>query len=370
MVSFIFEKAQNQFNQQLPFVLYRKPKEQLLKGIFQRDDQLHTVGDFTEKGFVLAPFDDTEKPTLIKPDEMVKEPIEEWNLNAVTKNPSISNNEEEKKGFESLVEKAIEVIRKKELEKVVVSRKKEVQVAISAIHIFKKLVYTYNNALCYVWYHPKVGVWLGATPEILVKTVGTSFTTMSLAGTQVFDENIVNPEWGKKELHEQQLVTDYIEQVLQGKIKALEIGDQESTRAGKLWHLRTKISGNFEKDGLGKLIRSLHPTPAVCGIPKKNAKDFILKNENYNRLFYTGFLGELNFKQEQSRNINLKNKENSAYKSVLTRTELYVNLRCMQLNKGLATLYVGGGITWGSEPQKEWEETENKSETILKVLSD
>ena len=97
-------------------------------------------------------------------------------------------------------------------------------------------------------------------------------------------------------------------------------------------------------------VSSLHPTPAVCGLPMKAAKDFIIKNEGYNREFYTGFLGALNFENE--------------------KTELFVNLRCMQYveNKKLA-LYVGGGITKDSNATLEWDETENKTKTMLDVLT-
>ena len=90
----------------------------------------------------------------------------------------------------------------------------------------------------------------------------------------------------------------------------------------------------------------MHPTPAVCGFPKKESKDFILKNERYDRAFYTGFLGELN----------------------MSTSELYVNLRCMEIEKESIHIYVGGGITKESDPEKEWNETVAKSKTIKGVL--
>ncbi|WP_313791385.1 chorismate-binding protein [Lacinutrix neustonica] len=112
----------------------------------------------------------------------------------------------------------------------------------------------------------------------------------------------------------------------------------------------------------------MHPTPAVCGLPKATAKQFILENENYKREFYTGFLGELNCQERTSRNTNRRNVENNAYNLVNTVSNLYVNLRCMQLSDVQASIYVGGGITKDSMPKKEWEETVNKAETMKKVL--
>ena len=105
------------------------------------------------------------------------------------------------------------------------------------------------------------------------------------------------------------------------------------------------------ENGLYSLVDLLHPTPAVCGLPKEAAKQFILENENYNRSYYTGFLGELN--------MGLQNKNDS---------HLFVNLRCMEIEKNEAYIYVGGGITKESNPEEEWEETVAKSNIMLKVL--
>ena len=105
------------------------------------------------------------------------------------------------------------------------------------------------------------------------------------------------------------------------------------------------------------------------GFPKAEAKDFILKHENYNREYYTGFLGELNLKQTTTRNTNRRNVENNAYSVIKTQSNFYVNLRCMQLKDKSANIYVGGGITKDSNPEKEWEETVNKTTTINAVLS-
>ena len=121
-------------------------------------------------------------------------------------------------------------------------------------------------------------------------------------------------------------------------------------------------------ENLYPVIEALHPTPAVCGFPKQKAKEFILQHENYNRQYYTGFLGELNLKQSRTRNTNRRNVENNAYAVVKTYSNFYVNLRCMQLKNETALVYVGGGITRDSDPEKEWEETVNKTKTIGNVL--
>ena len=112
----------------------------------------------------------------------------------------------------------------------------------------------------------------------------------------------------------------------------------------------------------------MHPTPAVCGLPKEAAKAFILENENYNREFYTGFLGELNFEAQLKPRSGKRNIENRAYAITKTSTQLYVNLRCMQLDGNNASIYVGGGITESSDAESEWHETVSKSLVIKSIL--
>ncbi|MFS4455749.1 chorismate-binding protein [Maribacter sp. 2304DJ31-5] len=364
----IFDRAEVQLKNDLPFVLYRKPKRTVLNGFFQNTSTLAHTSDFKEKGFVFAPFDSVAKVVLLRPDELLEMDIKELQGESFFQNNEIVTNPPEKSFHIDLVKKGVHNIKKGRFQKIVLSRKINAVTKTDPIQLFRKLLKMYENAFCYLWFHPKVGMWLGATPEILLKTKGRGFTTMSLAGTQIKD-NDSGPNWQDKELKEQRLVTDYIINALTDKVNKLEIGGLESVSAGHLWHLRTKISGNYKIERLNDLIHALHPTPAVCGMPKKETREFILNTENYNRLFYTGYLGELNFPMDQLRNRNSHNIENNAYKTVLKCTELYVNLRCMSLLKGKASIYVGGGITADSDPEKEWEETVHKSNTMLKVLS-
>ena len=233
--------------------------------------------------------------------------------------------------------------------KIVLSRKEELKLTnFSISKTFEKLVYNYGNAFVYVWYHPKVGLWFGATPEQLVSIKLKTFSTVSLAGTQVYKDSL-DVMWNKKELEEQQIVTNYIESNLNSLVDDLSISKPTTIKAGNLLPLKTVIKGLLnEKFDLKNLIDNLHPTPAVCGMPMNNAKEFILKNEDYKRQFYTGFLGELNI-------------DNSS--------DLFVNLRCMKIENSIASLFIGGGITIDSIPENEWLETVEKSKVMKKVLS-
>ncbi len=255
-------------------------------------------------------------------------------------------NESEKEAHMVLVEKAIDFINNSDTQKIVLSRKEKVDIEnIDTFQIFEKLLIYYPNAFVYLWSHPMTGLWMGATPEILLEVSNNRFKTMALAGTQSF-EGTIDTNWNEKEKQEQQFVTDYI----QFKLKDLNLTISEpfTIKAGSLLHICSEIKGELtSSDELESLIKTLHPTPAVCGIPKMSAKQFILNNENYKREFYTGFLGNIDSNSSMN---------------------LYVNLRCMRITGNSVSIYVGGGITKDSIPEKEWEETCIKSEVMKRVL--
>lgn len=363
----VLQRVGEQLSNALPFVVYRKPNRKEIHAVLQKDDVVHHTSDFSEKGFVFAPFAKQAPVILLPYDEQLTAPIPNDDPSVMGTVDTLESVAQDKEYHLQLVAQGIQEIQKETLDKVVVSRKMEVDCPSAPLEVFQRLMAIYDAAFCYLWYHPKVGMWLGATPEILLRTSNNSLTTMSLAGTKPFVEGI-RPSWGKKELEEQRLVTDYILRALQDKVSNIRESEVESSQAGNLWHLRTKITAVY-KNNLRAIIEALHPTPAVCGMPLRPAQRFIAENEQYDREYYTGFLGELNLKQEISRAKSERNQENKSYKVIKTTTELFVNLRCMKLTEGKATVFIGGGITRDSDPEKEWQETVAKSKTILRVIN-
>lgn len=366
-----FEHITHQFEDVLPFVAYRKPGGSQLYSFYQETDEVYHLEDFKESGFAFAPFDENQKGILI-PEihsitcEYVYETIS--NESKGLKIPKEDQNDRD--AHVALVQKGIADIKENKLKKVVLSRKRTFSKTIeNPIAVFKKLLHTYTNAFVYIWYHPKVGLWLGATPETLLSVENKRVHTMSLAGTQPYKE-ASDVTWGNKEIEEQQLVTDTIVSRLQPLVEEIVVGDVVNHRAGNLLHLKTAISAKLDTSQvtLQSIIKALHPTPAVCGLPVEEAKAFILKNEGYDRSFYTGFLGELNIKRETTRSRTRRNVENLAYRSIKKKTHLFVNLRCMEQTANGVHVYIGGGITGASIPEAEWEETVHKLGTMGKVL--
>lgn len=334
----------------------------------QKDDKVHHTSDFSEKGFVFAPFTKQAPAVLLPLDEwLTAHVIKDGRPVMATVGNVFESVAQDKEHHLQIVGEGIQRIYEGMLDKVVLSRKMEVDCPNAPLEIFQRLLASYGTAFCYLWYHPKVGMWLGATPEILLRTSNNGLTTMSLAGTKPYVGGEY-PVWGKKELQEQRMVTDYIIRTLEDKVSNIRESEVESLRAGNLWHLRTKITAVL-KNNLRDIIEALHPTPAVCGMPLQPAQEFIGDNEQYDREYYTGFLGELNLRQEVSRTKSERNQENRSYKVIKTATELFVNLRCMKLTDTKAVVFVGGGITRDSDPEKEWQETVAKSSTILQMIA-
>jgi isochorismate synthase len=348
-----FFKIKNHKEQNLPFVIYSKPNTSNLIGILQQNNALYKVSDYSEKGFVFASFD--EEQLILIPEnesEIITaekettsfEPIEIDDLNFDL---------EAKFQFEYLVAQGIQAIKNEEFKKVVLSRSEEVRLfEFDFIQTFQHLTQLYPATFCYCFFHPKIGLWMGATPEKLLKANGNVFETMALAGTQK-DNQETEIVWQQKEKDEQQYVTDFIVKRLKEFAASVVVSEPYSLKAGSIWHIKTDISGVLKENStLEEVIDTLHPTPAVCGLPKKKSKAFILENEKYDRTFYTGFLGELN----------------SSFAGSNASSDLFVNLRCMQIQDEKAILYMGCGITKESIPEKEWEESVNKSMTMKRVL--
>lgn len=361
MVNF-FSKITNQYQKKLPFVAYKKPNEASVKALFQNDIAINYVVDFSESGFVFAPFD-TNENSIIIPFENSLSTVYNQEFH-VPMAEHVAFDLSDRDCHEALVEHGVTEIQNTALKKVVLSRVEQVDVKITCpIEVFKKALAAYPNAFVYLWYHPEVGCWIGATPEVLLQTRNSKFKTMALAGTQLFSDTLL---WEAKEKEEQQLVTDYIIENLRSKDILPHVSESYTVKAGHLAHIRTDITGNFGMNNIQRLISVLHPTPAVCGLPKQEATTFIKQNETYNRRFYTGFLGELN--KTSQRKKNRRNTENNAYRLMTTTSDLYVNLRCMAIEADSVYIYVGGGITASSMPEKEFVETCNKTKTMKKLI--
>lgn len=257
--------------------------------------------------------------------------------------------------FTRAVSSAVEAIAAGSMEKVVLSRCKQEPLPenFCAVTAFEAMAEAYPRAFVSLVSVPGVGTWMGASPEILVSiNEDQVFHTVALAGTQTAVANVADAIWRQKEIEEQAMVERYILSCFK-KLRLRdysEIGPR-TVVAGNLMHLRTDFRVDMKEvhfPTLGTdMLELLHPTSAVCGLPKEPALQFILSREGYQRRYYSGYLGPV---------------------GQAAGAHLYVNLRCMELLPKEAILYAGAGVTSESDPQKEWQETEHKMQTMRQIL--
>ncbi|WP_022825994.1 chorismate-binding protein [Hymenobacter norwichensis] len=267
--------------------------------------------------------------------------------------------EASKEEYTALVERGVAAIEAGQVLKVVSSRtvRRPLPAGFDALRAFVELEHRYPLAFASLVSAPGAGTWFGATPETLVQlTEDGRFCTMALAGTQPrpHDHSPYTAVWRQKEIEEQALVARYIVSCFkQLRLREYDETGPRTVAAGELLHLRTDFSVNLRRvpfPTLGTdMLRLLHPTSAVGGMPKQAALDFLHQYEGYDRAYYSGFLGPVNL-------------------PVAGVSRLYVNLRGLQLRPQEAILYAGTGLTVDSDPAREWQETELKLTTVGAVL--
>ena len=250
------------------------------------------------------------------------------------------------------VRKAKEAIEKEEFQKVVLARSKDQEHQSPSIEqVVLNLRDTYPHACICVYFHPETGLWITATPELLLSSDDKGiFKTVALAGTQLYNASVPMREvsWTQKEIEEQALVCRYIIGCFKT-IRLREYDEQgpRTIRAGNILHLKTEYIIDTKEVNMPELgstmLQLLHPTSAVCGMPKQPALEFIRENERFDRKLFSGFIGPVN---------------------INGNTALYVNIRCARIYSNKITLFAGAGITADSVPEKEWEETSLKMDVI------
>ena len=328
----------------VPFVLFRYPDTKTIHCFYQNDNKTHTTNSFKDEGFIFAPFDFKDYAFNIPSTHQFTLELPEV-LSSST--ASIVLPSSGKANLIAKVNLAKEKITSNTFDKLVVSHRFELSYNEKSSAVFFRLAERYSNAFVYYWSHPETGDWLGATPEHFVELDKHILTTDALAGT--LPANATQEDWTSKEFNEQQLVTDSILSALASVTENASIDQypRETIQAGQLQHLRTKITVSSDNIQLKKVIKALHPTPAVGGIPKQESMQYLQQIEGYDRAFYTGFLGVIN---------------GTHY------ANLFVNLRCAKIENDRIYLYAGAGITHDSVAEDEWEEIFRKATTFLQVM--
>ena len=355
------------------FALYRLPWTDECTLVLQTHGEAEALNDITHLngkcGFVIAPFRLSEEHPLmlIRPDVTASGWDDIGNIlsygeesdtlppekrHFTTQKVILSENLSQMvvESYSESFERFITPLQEKAFRKLVLSRSEAHPLTddFSPLNAFIKACNSYPRMMIYLCHTPQTGTWLGSTPEIILSGQEKNWHTVALAGTMPMQGEAMPENWSEKNKEEQALVAEYIRKVVKKFGSKVEENGPYTARAGQLVHLKSNFRFLLKSTkSLGNLLKELHPTPAVCGLPKEEAYRFITENEGYERKYYSGFIGWLEPNGQ---------------------TDLYVNLRCMEIHKGQATLYAGGGILASSEMASEFEETKEKMKTMKNII--
>jgi menaquinone-specific isochorismate synthase len=262
------------------------------------------------------------------------------------------------RGWGAIIQEVLSLLEASSLEKkIVISRSSHFTLREqgSAALLLKELLRYSPFSYGYL-FSPTPGVtFLGASPERLFARQGRTVLSEALAGTtgrgsnqehdRVLADDLLN---SRKNRVEHALVLERIAEQLEGLCIAQPRCDATTTiKSASVQHLYSAIRGEL-RDGItdGQILRTLHPTPAVCGTPTNEAKQFIAAHEGYDRGWYTGPFGAIGSDE----------------------TEFAVAIRSALIHGDSVTLFAGGGIVSGSDERSEWSEIEAKIAPYVRLL--
>jgi isochorismate synthase len=314
-------------------VVYRLPKQKQIK--------MFCAGEGEER-FVFAPFSKDEHGyTLIGQIRSIQIDELEQVFKSINLPQAIEKTSTQEEDYKDLVSSAQDRIKSTNLDKVVLAGKRWIGFQTDVYRSYTSLLENNPNAFVYVSFI-EGRVMLGASPELLLERDNKDLHTVALGGTET------RGVYTEKEKIEHQQIRDYIESILKERMYNYEALETRSVKASTVSHLKTPytIEAKSVQDDLN-LIKYLHPTSAICGLPYQEALNFIRENEGFDRKFYAGYLGAI----DVNNNFNL-----------------FVNLRCAELYQDGAVLYAGAGINAMSSPADEWFEINNKMQTIAQCM--
>ncbi len=256
------------------------------------------------------------------------------------------------RAFEEKVREIVGAIRAGRFEKIVAARRSEVALEgeIEPATIARRLAHRFSGCTTFAFRRGDA-TFVGATPERLLTLRGRVVRTEALAGTApASDPNAeANLRASDKDLEEHVLVVREVERRLSPISSAIERPERPAVRRlPNVLHLETPITARLDHDlHVLDVAAILHPTPAVGGVPRQEAVDWIVDNENAARGWYSGPVGWIDERGDGA---------------------LSVALRSGLLARDRAYLWAGGGIVRDSQPAAEYEEAAVKLSALLDAL--
>ena len=248
--------------------------------------------------------------------------------------------------FQSSVKQALDLIENGELRKLVLAAQQELLLSnpLNPIELLRSLRRHQSGSCRFLW-HPRNSqgnnAVVGASPERLLELRSGRLRCDGLAGTAG-----VNGDGGQqllrssKNRHEHELVVSAIVRSLRSQgLTPRRRPHPRLARHGNLMHLHTLIQAKAHGHRVLDLAEALHPTPAVAGLPRREALCWLRSLEEFQRGYYGAPLG---------------------WVDVCGDADLRVAIRCGELQGQHLKLTAGAGIVMGSSPGHEQQEVELK----------
>lgn len=306
------------------------------------------------------PFDPQQPTSLFVPMDYAFEPRTMAPRQPSSLNRLLKATPSDRVQFEQSVIKILNVLDQRGLRKVVLSRTLDL--------LYAETIDTQAILVCLANAHPAAysfrltlglsDCWLGASPELLIAKHNSKVSSLPLAGsaprfacTDADRRAADHLQSSFKDLHEHRFVVDDIEHSLRPLCNTLEIPKRPSLLCtDAMWHLASNIRGTLTRPDSNslQLAALLHPTPAVCGSPTRQAREAISSLELHQRGLYSGMVG---------------------WSDSDGNGEWAVTLRCAHVQGRQARLFAGAGIVQGSHPADEWAETDAKLRTLMRVFN-
>ena len=327
------------------WAIYKRPQDE--KATLVR--QLSTFSK-AETRFVAAPFNPQDFPVVnIAGDEVMS--VDVAGNDALT-HVDMTLVDDGRGQYEKNFKSCLNELQEQKFTKIVLSRCEEYLCENDEgmrMRLFARACRAYPENFVAMWTLPSGETWLTMTPEILLKRRGMKCEVMALAGTEAYTETLAKDveAWTEKNREEQWVVSDFVRCVLEKEVKDVEASSVRPVKTGDLLHLCTDFTFDLKSlDQQERIVKALHPTPAVCGFPREETMTTINETEPERR-YYSGYAGPVS-----------KNE-----------CDLYVTLRCVEFpDSRHLRLYAGGGLLKESTLESEWEETVRKMGTVKAVL--
>lgn len=257
------------------------------------------------------------------------------------------------------VEAALHRLGSSEIAKVVLSRRTTLSFAQppEPLALLDKLQAIEPRAYHFCFQPQARRAFFGASPERLFRRNGRKLYSEAVAGTCVrgstpWEDRRLGEAllYSDKEYREHKLVSDAILDALGPLTLSLEASAEPCLlKQSRVQHLYSIIDGRLREGiGDGDLLRVLHPTPAVGGLPKLQARQAIAELESFDRGWFAGPVGWLG----------------------ADAAEFAVGIRSAMLHGQSLSLFAGAGVVPGSLPELEWEEMESKISVFMAALED